>query len=115
MRNAFINTLIELARKDDRVFLLIGDTGYSVVEKFQQEFPDRFLSMGVAEANMMGVAAGLAMNGKLPYVYSITPFVTLRCFEQIRLDVCSHNLNVRIVGVGAGLTYGSAGITHQTF
>ena len=81
MRKAFVKTLIELAEKDDRVYLLTGDLGFHALEGFAEKFPERFLNCGVAEQNMMGVAAGLALSGKKPYVYSIVPFVTLRCLE----------------------------------
>ena len=84
MRTAFINQLLEEARHNERVFLIVGDLGYSVVEPFAQEFPDRFLNVGIAEQNMAGVAAGLAMTGYNVYIYSIGNFPTLRCFEQIR-------------------------------
>lgn len=114
MRTAFINTLIKLAKKDKRIFLLTGDLGFSVLEGFRDEFPDRFINMGVAEANMIGVAAGLALSGKVVFVYSIVPFVTLRCLEQIRNDVCYQKLQVRIIGVGAGLSYGTSGATHYS-
>ena len=114
MRTAFINTLIKLAKKDKRIFLLTGDLGFSVLEGFRDEFPDRFINMGVAEANMIGVAAGLALSGKVVFVYSIAPFVTLRCLEQIRNDVCYQKLQVRIIGVGAGLSYGTSGATHYS-
>lgn len=112
MRNAFVKTLTSLAKKDKNIYLLTGDLGYSVFEDFSCRFPKRFINCGVAEQNMMGVAAGLALSGKKPYVYSITPFVTLRCLEQIKDDVCYQNLNVKIVGFGSGLTYGSLGATH---
>lgn len=114
MRRQFINTLTELARKDNRIFLLTGDLGFSFFEEFRKEFPKRFFNVGVAEANMVGIAAGLALSGKIVFIYSIVPFVTMRCFEQIRNDLCSQNLNVRIVGVGGGLCYGSAGMTHHS-
>ena len=113
MRQAFITTLIELAEKDKNIYLLSGDLGFSVLEPFVQKFPKRFFNCGVAEQNMMGVAAGLALSGKKPYVYSIIPFVTMRCFEQIRNDVCYQNLDVKIVGVGSGLAYGYLGATHH--
>ena len=113
MRNAFINTLIELAERDKNIYLLTGDLGFSVLEKFAQKFPERFINCGVAEQNMMGVAAGLALAGKKVYVYSIIPFVTMRCFEQIRNDVCYQNLDVKIIGIGSGLAYGSLGATHH--
>jgi len=114
MRTAFISTLIELARKNSKIFLLTGDLGFSVFEKFQEEFPDKFFDIGVAEANMVGVAAGLALSGKIVFIYSIVPFVTMRCFEQVRNDICYQNLNVKIIGVGGGLCYGSAGMTHHS-
>ncbi len=114
MRSAFIDALTKAAGKDKRIFLLTGDLGFSVLEEFQQRYPGRFINAGVAEANMIGVAAGLALTGKIVYVYSIVPFVTLRCLEQIRNDVCYQKLNVRIVGVGGGLSYGTAGGTHYS-
>ena len=113
MRKAFINTLIELAEKDKNIYLLTGDLGFSVLEKFIEKFPKRFFNCGVAEQNMMGVAAGLALSGKKPYVYSIIPFVTMRCFEQIRNDICYQNLDVKIIGVGSGLAYGPLGASHH--
>ena len=113
MRTAFIQTLIECARTDERLFLLVGDLGYSVVEPFGQEFPDRFINVGVAEQNMTGIAAGLALSGKIVFTYSIANFPTLRCLEQIRNDVCYHNLNVKIVAVGGGFAYGAQGMTHH--
>lgn len=113
MRTAFVRSLEELARDDKRIFLLTGDLGFSVFEKFRDEFPDRFIDVGIAEANMTGVAAGLALSGKIVFIYSIVPFVTMRCFEQVRNDLCMQNLNVRIIGVGGGFSYGSLGPTHQ--
>lgn len=113
MRTAFIETLCELAEQDERIWLLTGDLGYSVLERFAQRFPDRFVNVGVAEQNMTGVAAGLALCGKIVFTYSIANFPTMRCLEQIRNDVCYHNLNVKIVAVGGGLAYGSAGYTHH--
>ena len=114
MRNSFINTLTELATKDDKIFLLTADMGYSVFESFQKQFPDRFLNTGIAEQNTIGIAAGLAMSGKIVYVYSIIPFVTMRCFEQVRLDLAYNNTNVKLVGVGAGFTYGPFGVSHHS-
>lgn len=114
MRTTFINCLIERARIDQRIFLITSDMGFSILEEFRDEFPDNFLNAGIAEQNAMGVAAGLALSGKIVYVYSITPFVTMRCFEQVRNDIAYMNNNVRIVGVGAGYTYGSAGVTHHS-
>ena len=113
MRQAFINVLTELARKDKRIFLLTGDLGFSVFEKFKEEFPKRFFDIGVAEQNMIGIASGLALSGKVAFVYSIIPFLIMRPFEQIRLDICYQNTNVKMVGVGGGFAYGSAGSTHH--
>lgn len=113
MRSTFINCLIEQARVDGRIFVITPDLGFSVLEGYAQEFPDRFLNVGIAEQNAVGVAAGLALSGKIVYVYSIIPFVTMRCFEQVRVDVAYMNTNVRLVGVGAGLSYGPAGATHH--
>ena len=113
MRTAFINQLLEEARHNERVFLLVGDLGYHVIEPFAAEFPDRFMNVGIAEQNMAGVAAGLAMTGYNVYIYSIGNFPTLRCFEQIRNDIAYHKANVKVVSVGAGYAYGSLGATHQ--
>lgn len=113
MRKAFIKILIDLAQTDKNIFLLTGDLGFHALEDFALKFPDRFINCGVAEQNMMGVAAGLALSGKKPYVYSIAPFVTLRCLEQIRNDICYQNLDVKIIGVGGGFSYGTLGPTHS--
>lgn len=113
MRTAFINQLIEEARHNKRVFLIVGDLGYHVVEPFADEFPDRFINAGIAEQNMAGMAAGLAMTGYNVYIYSIGNFPTLRCLEQIRNDIAYHKANVKVVSVGAGYAYGSLGATHQ--
>ncbi len=113
MRTAFINCITDQARVDDRIYLITPDMGYSVLEPFREEFPDRFLNVGIAEQNAIGVAAGLALSGKVVYVYSIIPFITMRCFEQVRIDLAYMNANVRLVGVGAGLSYGPAGATHH--
>jgi len=113
MRTAFIETACELAEQNERIWLLTGDVGYSVLEGFASRFPERFVNVGVAEQNMTGVAAGLALCGKVIFTYSIANFPTMRCLEHIRNDVCYHNLNVKIVAVGGGLAYGSAGYTHH--
>ncbi|HVR83825.1 MAG TPA: transketolase C-terminal domain-containing protein [Planctomycetota bacterium] len=112
MRTAFIETLLDLARKDDRVMLLTADLGFTVVERFAKEFPGRFVNVGVAEANMMGVATGLAMDGWVPFVYSIATFASMRGYEQVRDGPVLHQLPVRIIGIGGGFAYGHAGITH---
>lgn len=112
MRTAFIDTIVELAEKDERIVLLTGDLGFSVLEPFAERFPDRFFNVGVAEQNMVGIATGLAEAGFLPFTYSITTFATLRPFEFIRNGPLLHELPVRIVGVGSGLEYGRNGVTH---
>lgn len=113
MRAAFISTLIDLSREDECIFLLVGDVGYRLVEPYAQEFPRRFVNIGIAEQNMIGIAAGLALSGKTVFIYSIANFPTLRCVEQIRNDVCYHNGNVKIVAGGGGLVYGALGTTHH--
>lgn len=114
MRNLFVKTLVEAARNDDRIWLITPDLGFAVLEPFQEEFPERFLNVGIAEQNAVGIAAGLALNGKIPYVYSIMPFVTSRPYEQVKVDCAYMNTNVRLVGVGAGFAYGPAGATHHS-
>ena len=113
MRTAFIQELIRQARSHPRLFLVVGDLGYSVVEPFAKEFPDRFLNAGVAEQNMTSLAAGLASEGWHVFTYSIANFPTLRCLEQIRNDVCYPKLPVTVVAVGAGLAYGNLGFSHH--
>lgn len=113
MRTAFIEQLIVEARKNLKLFLVVGDLGFSVVEPFAAEFPERFLNAGVAEQNMTGVAAGLASEGYHVFTYSIGNFPTLRCLEQIRNDICYHNLPVTVVAVGAGMAYGNLGYSHH--
>lgn len=113
MRTAFINQLMAEAELHDDIFLLVGDLGFSVVEPFAERFPDRFLNVGIAEQNMAGVAAGLAMEGYNVYIYSIGNFPTLRCMEQIRYDIAYHNLPVKVVAVGGGYAYGSLGASHH--
>jgi len=114
MRTTFIKTLTELAEKDKSIVVLTGDLGFSVFEDFEEKFPDRYFNVGISEQNMIGMAAGLAKSGKKVYVYSIIPFLTMRPYEQIRIDVCYHNLDVTFVGVGSGFAYGPAGATHHS-
>ena len=113
MRTAFIDTLTEEARRDKNLFLLTADLGFSVLERFRDACPERFANVGVAEQNMMGVAAGLAHSGFTVFTYSLANFATLRCLEQIRNDVCNHDLAVRIVSVGGGMVYSTQGYTHH--
>src|SRR6201987_1920266 len=113
MRNAFADELTKLGNEDARVVMLSGDIGNRLFDKFKDKHPARFFNCGVAEANMMGVAAGMAMNGLRPGAYTSTPFGKKRCLEQIRTDVCYHEAPVTIVAVGAGLAYSGLGPTHH--
>ncbi len=114
MRKAFVKALCEVAKNDKRIFLITGDLGFNILEPFRDMFPKRYLNIGVAEANLMSVAAGLSTTGFVPFAYSIATFASMRAFEQIRNDICLQNLNVKIVGVGAGLAYTKAGPTHHS-
>ena len=114
MRNAFAATITELAAQDDRLVVLAGDIGNRLFDAFKDRHPLRFYNCGVAEGNMTGMAAGMAMCGLRPFTYTITPFATTRVMEQIRVDVCYHNLPVTIVGTGSGLSYASLGPTHHS-
>ncbi len=113
MRTAFIETLFELAQQDNRIVLMVGDLGFGVVNRFMEQLPAQFVNAGVAEQNMTGMAAGMALSGKQVFTYSIANFPILRCLEQIRNDVCYHQANVKIVSVGGGMAYGSLGISHH--
>ncbi len=113
MRRIIINTLIELAERDKDIVLITPDMGFSVLEPFFEKFPNRSINVGIAEQNAISIASGLALSGKKPYVYSIIPFLIERSFEQVKLDVSYMNTNVKLIGVGAGFTYGSAGATHH--
>lgn len=112
MRSAVIARIHTLMERDSDIYFLTGDLGYNVLEEMEAEFPKRFANVGVAEQNMIGIAAGLALNGKKVFVYSIIPFVTMRCFEQIRNDIAYHDLDVTLLGVGSGLSYGILANTH---
>lgn len=113
MRDVFAQVMLELARADSRIMLLTADLGFSVFETYAASFPSQYLNVGVAEQNMTGIAAGLAMEGRIVFTYSIANFPTLRCLEQIRNDICHHHANVRIVAVGGGLSYGALGASHH--
>ena len=113
MRDAFVETLLEEAKREQNIILITGDLGFGVLDKFQKELPMQFINSGVNEQTMMGMAAGIASTGKRVFVYSIGNFPTLRCLEQIRNDVCLMNNPVVIVSVGAGYAYGSQGYTHH--
>jgi transketolase len=113
MRTAFIETLMEYASKDKRINLVVADLGFSVIEPFANRFPDQFLNVGVAEQNMAGIAAGLSKIGNRKiFTYSIANFPILRCLEQVRNDICLNEADVKIVSVGAGVTYGKLGYSH---
>jgi transketolase len=114
MRNAFAKQITRLAQEDPRVVLLSGDIGNRLFDDIKAKCSGRFLNCGVAEANMIGMAAGMAMSGLRPVCYTITPFITYRCMEQIRIDVCYHHVPVVIVGTGSGLSYASLGATHHS-
>lgn len=114
MRNGFAQTITELATHDPRIQLLSGDIGNRLFNELKRRKPNQFYNCGVAEANMMGVAAGMALSGLRPFVYTITPFTTARCFEQVKIDVCYHNVPVVIVGTGSGLSYAALGPTHHS-
>ncbi|GFN31957.1 transketolase family protein [Paenibacillus xylaniclasticus] len=113
MRNAFVREMLQRAEHDERLMVITPDLGFSVWEPFRDRFPGRLINAGIAEQNAVGMAAGLALSGYLPYVYSIIPFVTMRAYEQIRIDAAYMKVPVRIVGVGAGLAYGGQGPTHH--
>jgi transketolase len=113
MRDAFVKTLLEEAKKDKNIILITGDLGFGVLDEFQRELPNQFINSGVNEQSMMGMAAGIASTGKRVFVYSIGNFPTLRCLEQIRNDICLMNNSVVVVSVGAGYAYGPQGYTHH--
>ena len=113
MRNTFINELEKLAVVDPSIYLLTGDLGFGVLNSFSENLPKQFINVGISEQNMTAVAAGLALEGNAVYTYSIGNFPSLRCLEQIRNDICYPNANVKIISVGAGLSYGQLGMSHQ--
>jgi len=113
MRDAFVAELTALAERDPAVMLITGDLGFGVLTDFAKRFPDQYLNAGVAEQNMAGLAAGLALEGRRVFTYSIANFPTLRCLEQIRNDVCYHALPVTVVSVGGGFAYGPLGFSHH--
>ena len=112
MRLVFSDTLVDLAKKDDRICFITPDMGYGVMDSFKTTFPDRYFNLGIAEQNVIAVAAGMALSGFKPYVYSVIPFIVHRCLEQIRVNISYMNVDVKIIGTGAGFEYGNAGATH---
>lgn len=113
MRDAFFDELYNIAKEDRRVILISADFGAASLDKFRRDLRGQFINVGIAEQNMISLAAGLALGGKLPFCYAIIPFATLRCLEQIKVDLCSMNLPVTLVGVGAGYAYDDSGPTHH--
>ncbi|MBU1121412.1 MAG: transketolase [Candidatus Omnitrophica bacterium] len=113
MRNAYLAALYELAKQDERILALVADNGAIVYDKYRKDFGGRFINFGISEANMISVAAGLASCGKIPFAYTISNFITMRAFEQIRNDVCLQRMNVKLVGIGAGFVYSNLGPTHH--
>jgi len=113
VRTAFVDTLVQLAKEDERVVLLTGDLGFMALEPFRDAYPSRFVNVGVAEQNLIGIATGLADAGFTPFCYSIATFASMRGFEFFRNGAAWHNLPVRLVGMGGGFEYGSAGVTHH--
>jgi len=113
MRDAFFASLYRLAERDKDIVLISSDTGAICLDRVKKDFPSQYVNVGIAEQNMVGIAAGMALAGKKVYIYAIVPFVTMRCYEQIRIDLCCMNLPVTVVGVGAGLDYSTLGPTHH--
>lgn len=113
MRDTFVKTLVDLAKEDKNIELATGDLGFGVLKPFWETVPDQFTNAGIAEQNMTTVAAGMALEGKTVFTYSIGNFPTLRCLEQIRNDCAYHNANVKVVCIGGGFVYGSLGMSHQ--
>ncbi|MBQ8840660.1 MAG: transketolase [Clostridia bacterium] len=113
MRDTFVKTLLDIAKKDKNVYIVTGDLGFGVLKPFWDELPEQIINAGIAEQNMTSIAAGLAMQGKVVYTYSIGNFPTLRCIEQIRNDCAYHSANVKVVCVGGGFVYGSLGMSHH--
>lgn len=114
MRNIFIKKLTEQAETDKEVFLITADLGFRSFEIFKERFPDRFINVGVAENNMIGIASGMALQGKKVFVYSILPFLIFKCIEQIRNIICHNNLNIKLLGGGGGFSYSVQGVSHNT-
>ncbi len=112
-RRVFIETLIKLAEKDSRIILIIPDVGFNYIEKFQKKFPDRFFNFGVTEQSTMTIAAGLALSGFKPYVFSMINFVIFRPYEAVRNAICLHNANVKIIGVKGSEKYKFLGFSHN--
>ncbi len=114
MRNSYIDSIYKVTEKNQNVICIVGDIGAFLLRNYIRDFPANYFNLGAAEQNIVGVAAGLAKSGKIPFVYTITPFITARVFEQIKIDVCYNKANVKIVGVGSGVSYSTMGSTHHS-
>lgn len=113
MRKACLDMVYRLAKEDPRILFIGSDLGVGTLSKFKEEMPERFFMEGISEAHLVGMAAGLAMEGRIPYINTIATFLTRRCYEQVVLDLCLHQARVRLIGVGGGLVYAPLGPTHQ--
>lgn len=114
MRDSFISSIYKVTKLNKQVLIIVGDIGAFLLRGYIKDFPANYYNLGAAEQNIVGVAAGLAMSGKIPFAYTITPFITSRVYEQIKIDVCYNNANVKVVGVGSGVSYGTMGSTHHS-
>lgn len=112
MKKYWINKLVEQARIDPNIWLIISDVGYNLVEPFEKEFPDRFINVGIAEQNALGIAAGLSEGRKNVYYFGIIPFITYRCMDQIRMFMNHQKLPIKLIGTGIGTSYKSFGYSH---
>ena len=113
MRNAYIQTLFDLTKEQRNIYCFVSDNGAIVFDKYREAFPENFVNFGIAESTMVSVAAGMASCGNMPFIYTIIPFLIMRAYEQIRNDLCMQRMNVKIVGIGAGIRYSSLGPTHH--
>ena len=113
MRKEFISNLVKKRKNNKNIFLLTGDLGFNVLEYYRDKYSNSFINVGIAEQNMVGIATGLSLENKKVYIYSINNFLVFRALEQIRNDICYHNLNVNIVAIGGGFSYGALGISHH--
>lgn len=114
MRTAVVNRITDCAKKDKKIFLIAGDAGFGVLDEYKEKFPGRFLNLGVAEQNMIGFSAGLALVGYKVFLYNIIPFLLYRCYEQVRNDICYQRLPITLIGIGSGVTYAPQGVTHYS-
>ena len=114
MRNTYLNALYAMAKEDENIISLVADNGLIVYDDFRRDFSDRYFNFGISEGNMIAAAAGMASCGKIPFAYTISAFLAYRAYEFLRDDVCFQNQNVKIIGIGSGLTYSTLGPSHHT-